>query len=89
VHGRHLPAWWVGDQHRHAIGRACSDSMPRYPRDESIAFGIGDRTHAITRGDLPHDRPVYLSLLEEAIARELECLRKARAVLGDRFFVVT
>jgi hypothetical protein len=89
MHCRYLPAWWVGDQHRHAIGRARSDTIPCYPRNESVAFSIGDRTHVISRGDLPHDRPVYLSLLEEAIARELECLRKARAVLGDRFFVVT
>ena len=88
MRGCNVTASWVGDQHRHAVGRTHRNAISSKANDEPVAFGVDNRFGAIVLGNLTHPLSVNLSLLKKATAGKREGSRKACAVLADGGVVV-
>jgi len=88
VHSADVPTQRMRDQHRYAIGRPCSDPEAFDARNECIAFQVGDRFGDVGLRDLADMSPMDLPLLEQAIARKIETVNEAGAVLAHRVVVI-
>jgi hypothetical protein len=89
VRRANVPARWMRDQHRHAIGCSRGNAHAFDARDQRIAFFIGNRFRELDVRDHAHPSPVHLPLLEQTVDAKPEALGEAGSVLANRDLVVT
>lgn len=85
----HVPARWMREQNRDAVGGPRRNPDAFVARHECIAFFIGDRFGEVGGRDDSHPGPVHLPLLEQTIETEPEAGGEAGPVLANGGLVVS
>lgn len=89
VRRANVPARWMRDQHRHAIGRSRGNADAFDARDQRITFFFGDRFREVGAGDIAHPSPMHLSLLEQTVDTKPKALGEAGSVFANGAVIVT
>lgn len=89
MHCANVPTRRMRDQHGHTVSRARSNANPFDPRNQRIAFLVRHQFGNVGGRYLAYLGPVDLPLLEEPSAAKPEAPGKPRAILANRFVVIT